>query len=114
MASERGLSARIALQRSQEASRFSVDVVLDFEPGMSVLFGPSGAGKSTILSSIAGLLSPSAGHITLAGRTLFDSLRGIAVPPNERRIALVFQTLALFPHLDALANVAYGVPRRLR
>lgn len=114
MASERGLRAHIALDRRDEASRFSLDVVLDFEPGMNVLFGPSGAGKTTILSSIAGLLRPSVGEITLAGRALFESARALDVPPNERRVALVFQTLALFPHLDALANVAYGVPRSLR
>ena len=111
MASERGLQARIALERP---SRFSLDVALDFEPGVNVLFGPSGAGKTTILSSIAGLLRPSAGRISLAGRTLFDAARGIDVPPSERRVALLFQTLALFPHLDALSNVAYGVPRSLR
>lgn len=111
MASECGLQARITLERE---SRFALDVSLDFEPGVNVLFGPSGAGKTTILSSIAGLLRPKAGRISLSGRTLFDASRGIDLPPNERRVALLFQTLALFPHLDALSNVAYGVPRSLR
>jgi molybdate transport system ATP-binding protein len=78
-----------------------------------VLFGPSGSGKTTILSTIAGLVSPTAGRISLAGRTLFDTETNVDLPPNERRVALVFQSLALFPHLNALRNVAYGVPRAI-
>jgi molybdate transport system ATP-binding protein len=77
---------------------------------LSVLFGPSGSGKTTILSAIAGLLRPEAGRVALAGETLFDSRAGVDLAPNQRRVALVFQSLALFPHLDALANVAYGLP----
>jgi molybdate transport system ATP-binding protein len=71
-------------------------------PGITVLFGPSGAGKSTCLSVIAGLLEPQRGRITL-GNELLSSL-----PAHRRRVALVFQSLALFPHLSARANVAYG------
>jgi len=75
-----------------------------------VLFGPSGSGKTTILSAIAGLLRPATGRITLFGEALFDAQQGIDLAPDRRRVALVFQSLALFPHLDALGNVAYGVP----
>lgn len=80
-----------------------LDVELTVPPGITVLCGPSGAGKSTCLSVIAGLLKPEAGsRVTLGADDL------LALPPHRRKVALVFQSLALFPHLDVLANVAYG------
>ncbi len=111
MASEPRLRARLGLRRGREEACFSLDVTLDFGPGLNVLFGPSGSGKTTILSALCGLLRPDHGSVVLAGRTLFEAAKGIDVPPQERRIALVFQSLALFPHLTALGNVGYGVPR---
>ncbi len=113
MASEARLSARLSLQRAHTEPRFALDVALDFGPGLNVLFGPSGAGKSTILAAIAGLLAPDRGQIALGADVLFDSEQKLNRAPQERRIALVFQSLALFPHLDALANVGYGLPRTL-
>jgi molybdate transport system ATP-binding protein len=113
MASELRLTAKLAVQRETSERSFSLDVSLDFGPGLNVLFGPSGSGKTTILSALVGLLRPSSGHVALGGRVLFDAAAGVDLPPNERRIALVFQSLALFPHLDALGNVAYGAPREL-
>lgn len=103
------LTAELSVRRSGREGSFALDVALDFGPGLSVLFGPSGAGKTTILSAIAGLLRPSAGRVELSGRALFDSVEGVDLAPNQRQVALVFQSLALFPHLDALGNVAYGV-----
>jgi molybdate transport system ATP-binding protein len=103
-----GLSAQFALRRSPPDG-FQLDVALEFRPGLSVLFGPSGSGKTTILSAIAGLLRPDSGRIALAGQTLFDARERIDLAPNQRQLALVFQSLALFPHLDALGNVAYGI-----
>jgi molybdate transport system ATP-binding protein len=90
---------------------FGVDVAFDVPPGMTVLFGPSGAGKSTTLAAIAGLVRPSAGRVSLGSDTWFDSERGIDLAPERRRVSLVFQSLALFPHLTALANVEYGIDR---
>lgn len=110
---EARLTAELGLQRGEPERGFRLQVALDFGPGLSVLFGPSGAGKTTILSAIAGLLRPDSGRITLAGETLFDALARRDCPPHRRRVALVFQSLALFPHLDALGNVAYGVPGNL-
>jgi len=104
------LTAQVALTRGEPGVGFALDVALDFGPGLRVLFGPSGSGKSTILSVIAGLLRPDSGRVTLAGAVLFDAQERIELAPNQRRVALVFQSLALFPHLDALGNVAYGVP----
>jgi molybdate transport system ATP-binding protein len=111
VASELGLSAQIRLRRIAAGANFMLDVKLECDAGLNVLFGPSGSGKSTILQTIAGLLRPDAGRITLAERTLFDADTKLDLPPDARRVALVFQSLALFPHLDALGNVAYGLPR---
>lgn len=104
------LTAELGLRRGGAELGFRLEVALDFGPGLSVLFGPSGAGKTTILSAIAGLLRPDTGRVALDEQTLFDSRTGIDRPPQQRRVALMFQSLALFPHLDALGNVAYGVP----
>jgi iron(III) transport system ATP-binding protein len=71
------------------------------------LLGPSGSGKSTVLRAIAGFERPDAGEILAGGERL--SGRGIWVPPERRRVGMVFQDFALFPHLDALANVAFGL-----
>jgi putative spermidine/putrescine transport system ATP-binding protein len=67
------------------------------------LLGPSGCGKTTTMRAIAGLLQPSAGRIMLAGRDV------TSVPANRRGIGLVFQSYALFPHLSAFENVAFGL-----
>lgn len=104
------LTAQLGVQRGEKDVGFRLEAALDFGPGLSVLFGPSGSGKTTILSAIAGLLRPDQGRVTLSGETLFDARAGVDLAPNQRRVALVFQSLALFPHLDALGNVGYGVP----
>ena len=77
--------------------------------GVTVIEGPSGAGKTMLLRLIAGLVRPDAGTIVLAGRTLTDVVRRVFVPPYRRGVALVFQEYALFPHLDVMQNVAYGL-----
>lgn len=74
-----------------------------------VLFGPSGCGKTTILRSIAGLLRPDAGRITLGDQVLFDSAARTALPPRERGVGLVFQDYALFPHMNVRRNITYSV-----
>ena len=91
------------------ASSFVLDVSIEVPPGITILFGASGAGKSTLLDCIAGLARPDEGRILLGGDVLFDSVRAIHIPAPKRRIAYVFQTLALFPHLSAEENVAYGL-----
>jgi molybdate transport system ATP-binding protein len=90
-----------------------LDASFSLGPGVSVLFGPSGAGKSTCLAAIAGLVRPSRGYVRLGEVVLFDSERGVDVPTWQRRVGLVFQSLALFPHLSAAANVEYGMARSL-
>jgi len=75
-----------------------------------VVMGPSGAGKTTLLSALAGLVKP-VGRIVIGGEVWLDERRSLAA--EQRRVGLVPQTLALFPHLDAEANVAFGIDRAL-
>ncbi len=92
---------------------FSAGVEFEAGPGITALFGRSGAGKSTVLAAIAGLIRPDSGRIALGGDIWFDSASGFELPVHRRGAALVFQSLALFPHLTALDNVRYGIPRSL-
>ena len=78
-------------------------------PGATVLFGPSGIGKTSILQMVAGLLKPEAGHVRIAGETLFDAATQVDVPPERRRIGYVFQEARLFPHRRVAANLRYGM-----
>ena|SRR5438105_1897000 len=102
------LAARLVVQ----IASFVLDVVIRVPAGISVLFGPSGAGKSTALAAIAGLRRPDRGRIALGDDVWFDSDAGIDRPVHLRGVAFVFQSLALFPHLSARANVGYGIDRR--
>jgi molybdate transport system ATP-binding protein len=72
------------------------------------LIGPSGAGKSTVLNAIAGLVKPAAGSIRCDEETWFDADRGVFVRPEDRRVGLVFQDYALFPHLTVRQNIEYA------
>lgn len=78
-----------------------------------LVYGPSGSGKSLLLQLLGGLQAPDAGVIRLAGRTLFDADRRINVPARQRQIAYLFQDYALFPHLTARQNIAFGLQRGL-
>jgi iron(III) transport system ATP-binding protein len=71
------------------------------------LLGPSGCGKSSLLRLVAGLEEPDQGEIEAAGQLV--SGRGVSVPPEKRSIGMVFQDFALFPHLTAAQNVAFGI-----
>ena len=83
---------------------------LTVRPGQIVaLLGPSGCGKTTTLRLIAGFDAPDTGTITIGGRTVFGPRHH--VPPEERRVGMVFQEGALFPHLTVEQNIAYGLPR---
>jgi molybdate transport system ATP-binding protein len=73
------------------------------------LFGHSGAGKTSVLDCIAGLKVPDSGRIAIDGVTVFDSAKRLNQSPAERRLAYVFQSLALFPHLSVEENIAYGL-----
>jgi molybdate transport system ATP-binding protein len=70
--------------------------------------GPSGAGKSTLLRAVAGLVRPASGKVALGDEVWFSAERRVNVPPELRAVGLVFQHYALFPHLSAEQNVAFG------
>jgi len=90
---------------------FSLEVAGDFGPGITALFGPSGSGKTTLLNCLAGLLKPDDGEIVLYGRDLYRGSPNMFVPPEKRRIGLVFQDGALFPHMSVSGNIMYGRAR---
>jgi molybdate transport system ATP-binding protein len=91
----------------------TLDVGLDGQPGETVvLLGPNGAGKTTLLRVLAGLHPLDLGHIAVDGQVLDDPVRGAWTPVDRRPIGFVFQDQALFPHLSALENVAFGLRAR--
>ena len=87
---------------------FELELALEVGRETFALVGPSGAGKTTALRAIAGLVRPERGRIVLGDEVLFDSERGVNRAPEERRVGLVFQEYALFPHLSVEANVGFG------
>jgi molybdate transport system ATP-binding protein len=113
------LAARVRKEQpSAGGTHFVLDVSIEISSGVTILFGPSGAGKSTLLDCLAGLLRPDQGRIAVGEYVLLDLERGIDLPSQQRRIAYVFQALALFPHMSVNQNLAYGLadlpePQRL-
>jgi molybdate transport system ATP-binding protein len=100
----------LELEARTRVGAVDLDVALSAAPGMPLaLAGPSGAGKTTLLRVAAGLTRPRSGRVRCGDRTWLDTASGIDVPPEQRRCGLVFQDHALFPHLSAWRNVAYGV-----
>jgi molybdate transport system ATP-binding protein len=98
----------VRIRRKQ--GNFTIDAAFSVEAsGVTALFGPSGAGKTSIVNMVAGLDRPDAGRIVMNGRCLFDSTRGIDVPPEKRRVGYVFQDGRLFPHLSVRSNLTYGM-----
>ena len=93
-------------------------VSLEVDEGeLFTLLGPSGCGKTTTLRCIAGLELPDRGEISVAGRTLFSSQRGTRIPASERGLGMVFQSYAIWPHMNVFDNVAFPLkvlPRRKR
>jgi len=105
-----GLSVRVKFKRGERHHEaFELDVDLEIVQGITILFGPSGAGKSTLLDCIAGLLKPREGRVALGQTTFQDSATGIYLPPQERRIAYLFQAPTLFPHMTVEQNAGYGL-----
>ena len=97
--------------RYTPAGRAAVDAVsLGLRAGdIGVLIGPSGCGKTSLLRAVAGLERPTAGRVVLDGEVLADPAAGTQLAPERRRIGMVFQDYALFPHLSVADNVAFGI-----
>ncbi|MDR0861160.1 MAG: ATP-binding cassette domain-containing protein [Oscillospiraceae bacterium] len=91
---------------------FRLDVAFSAEDGILALLGASGCGKSLTLRCIAGIERPDSGRIELNGRVLFDSERGINLPPQKRRVGYLFQHYSLFPNMTVAQNIMQGA--RLR
>jgi iron(III) transport system ATP-binding protein len=88
-------------------------VSLDVNKGeFVVLLGPSGCGKTTLLRCIGGLEKPDSGTIEVHGATVYDSDAALNVPPERRRISMIFQSYALWPHMSVFDNVAYPLRAR--
>ncbi|HEV2476356.1 MAG TPA: ATP-binding cassette domain-containing protein, partial [Candidatus Dormibacteraeota bacterium] len=82
------------------------------EDEVVALLGPNGAGKTTLLRAIAGLAPIDSGHIELDGQVLEDAATGRYVPTEDRSVGFVFQDYLLFPHLNVIDNVAFGLRSR--
>ena len=93
------------------SGKLAVDQVsLGLPPGgIGVLVGPSGCGKTSLLRAVAGLEPLHAGRVVLDKEVISDAGRGLHVQPEHRRIGMVFQDYALFPHLSVAENIAFGL-----
>lgn len=87
---------------------FALEAALEVGRETVAVVGPSGAGKTSLLQSVAGLVRPDRGRITVGDETWFDDERRIDRTPQRRSVGLVFQEYALFPHMTVRQNVAYG------
>ncbi len=85
-----------------------LDLVIE-DRGFVTLLGPSGCGKTTTLRMIAGLETPTSGRILIDGVPVYDSEKGINLPPNKRDIGFLFQNYALWPHMTVYQNIAFGL-----
>lgn len=101
----------IVLDFTLRQGAFTLEVHERLDARALAVTGPSGAGKTTMIEAIAGLKRPAAGEITIGGRTLFDSARGVDLAPRRRQVGYVPQDVALFPHLNVRRNIGYGAAR---
>lgn len=90
---------------------FGLNIALRSDARRLAVVGPSGSGKSLTLQLLAGLLKPDGGHIRVNGGTWFDER--INLPAQKRRVGLLFQDYALFPHLTVAQNIDFGLARGL-
>jgi ABC-type sulfate/molybdate transport systems ATPase subunit len=100
----------LEVEISQQLPDFTLSVQFSADEQTVGILGPSGAGKTMLLHCIAGLVRPDRGRIVLDGEVLLDTDRHIRVPARNRRIGLLFQHYALFPHRTVAENVAFGLP----
>ncbi len=110
-----GLNARFTAVRpiGRDQGGFEVDIDLDIPAGRTLgLLGPNGAGKSTVVSALSGLLPISTGTIELSGQVLDQPDEAVFLPPEHRRIGVLFQDYLLFPRMSVIENVAFGLRSR--
>jgi molybdate transport system ATP-binding protein len=113
VAASGGIVMTLVLEGQVRVSAFELDVAVEAAAGeVLAVLGPNGAGKSTLIRAVAGLLALDAGALKLADRPLDEPKRGVFVPPQQRRVGVVFQDHRLFPHLRVVDNVAFGARAR--
>lgn len=100
----------LEVQFQSKLKHYELDI--DFSVGreLAVLFGPSGSGKTTVLKAIAGIHKPDKGKILVNNQVVYKDHR-LFIPPQRRKVGFVFQEYALFPHMDVLANIRYGIKK---
>jgi molybdate transport system ATP-binding protein len=98
----------LAIDIRHRLGSFLLDARFETGGGLIALFGRSGSGKTSLINTIAGLIRPEQGRITIDGAVLTDTQRGIFVPRHRRRVGYVFQEGRLFPHLTVHQNLLYG------
>ncbi len=89
-------------------NHFPIEVSWGAGDEIIALFGPSGAGKSLTLQVIAGFVIPEEGYIKINGKSVFDSVNKINMPPQKRKVGYLFQNYALFPHLTVIQNILFA------
>lgn len=101
----------MALEVSIQKRLGDFSLSLDFSAGQGCLaiLGASGCGKTVTLRSIAGIVTPDEGRVALGERVLFDSAKGVNLPPRKRRVGYLFQNYALFPNMTVAQNIAAGL-----
>ena len=112
------MTIELSFSASLHRNGFNFDCSFDSAALVTGVFGASGSGKTTIVDAIAGLLTPNAGRICVAGRELFNSDTGVNLPAEFRGIGYVFQEPRLFPHLTVRSNLLFSqhavAPQRRR
>ena len=106
--------AHLSVDITTVVGAFEVTACFAATAGITALFGPSGSGKSVTLATIAGLLRPQRGQITLADRLLADAEQNLHIRTQDRRLGMVFQQAVLLPHRSPLDNVALAVTQGSR
>jgi molybdate transport system ATP-binding protein len=105
----------LRLEAETKLAGFDLDLALEVPVGSCLaLAGPSGAGKTTVLRILAGLLRPDRGRVSCGEHRWLDTAKALDLPPERRGVGYVFQDYALFPHLTAWRNVAYGLTKQPR
>ena len=106
---------RIRLKKKLKGYKgdFTLDIDISVKKGSFItIFGRSGAGKTTLLRMLAGLLEPDEGFIEIGGKVWYDSRKGINLPPQKRKVGVVFQDYALFPNMTVEQNIMYGMEKK--
>ncbi|WP_416148408.1 sulfate/molybdate ABC transporter ATP-binding protein [Salipaludibacillus sp. HK11] len=90
-------------------SSFDLNIQFKAERGITAILGPSGCGKTMTLQSLAGIIKPDSGVISMDGQTWFDKAQQVFWKPQKRQVGYLFQNYALFPHLTVEQNIAFGL-----